>query len=284
VTFATILLKLERYQLSSPTGLCPKGKNMSLGFSTLSTEGFLRGIRNGFSLFDRAAQQISSGLLINSASDNPAGLIASEQMRAQIGSIGAEIDNVSALIDKYDYASSNLQGLRSQLVELRGLAVSAANEGGNDAGVQSGLSAIADHIVASYNRQLDNAEYNGANLFDGSEGSLTKLAPVNGIDLSTTANAEASISKIDSAIAELDKADIDIGSAVRYDLNSRQHNLELSRENLIPAESRIRDVDYARAIVDMIRGEMQARASMSLLSHSFMTESLVMNLFSKAMK
>lgn len=257
---------------------------MSLGFSTLSTEGFLRGIRNGFNLFDRAAQQLSSGLLINSASDNPAGLIASEQMRAQIGSIGAEIENVSALIDKYDYASSSLQGLRSQLVELRGLAVTAANEGGNDAGVQSGLAAVADHIVASYNRQLENTEYNGANLFDGSEGSLAKLAPVNEIDLSSAANAEVSITRIDAALAELDKADIDIGSAVRYDLKSRQQNLELSRENLVESESRIRDVDYARAVVDMIRGEMQARASMALLSHSFMTESLVMNLFSKAMK
>jgi flagellin len=257
---------------------------MSFGFPTISTDGFLRGIRNGMSLFERAAQQVSSGLLINLASDNPAGLIASEQMRSQIGSLATEIDNVSALIDKYDYASSNLQGLRSQLIELRGLAVTAANEGGNDANTQSGLSAVADHIVASYNRQLENAEYNGANLFDGSEGSLTKLAPVAGIDLSTAANAEDSISKIDATIAELDKADIEIGSAVRYDLKSRQQNLELSRENLMQAESRIRDVDYARAIVDMIRGEMQMKASAALFSHSFLTQSTVLNLFSRSIK
>jgi len=253
---------------------------MSLGFSTFSSVGFVRGIRNGLSLFDKAAQQMSSGFFLNSGADGPAALIASERLRERIGSIGAEIENVSSLVDKYDYASSSLQDLRSQLVELRGLAVSAANEGGNDPGVQSAYSAVGDHIVASYNRQLENTEYNGANVFDGSEGSLAKLAPVTGIGLSTAANAEASITKIDSALAKLDKADIDIGSAVRYDLKSEKSNLELTRENLVRAESMIRDVDYASAIVEMMRGQMQANASAALLSHSFLTQATVMRLFS----
>lgn len=252
---------------------------MSLGFSTLSSDGFVRGIRNGLNLFDKSAQQLSSGLLLNSGAGGPAALIASERLRERIGSIGAEIENVSSLIDKHEYASSSLQDLRSQLAELRGLAVSAANEGGNDPGVQSAYSAVGDHIVASYNRQLENTEYNGANVFDGSEGSLAKLAPVTGIDLSTGANAEVSITKIDAALAELDKADIDIGSAVRYELKSEQRNLEMTQENLMRAESMIRDVDYASAFVEMMRGEMQVKASAAMLSHSFLTQASVMNLF-----
>ena len=109
-------------------------------------------------------EKLASGLSINRASDGPAALVISEQLRTQIASLNQEIENTSAMIGKYETASSFVSEIRSKLTELRTLAIGAANEGGNSESAQAAYAATADYIVSSHNHVLETAEYNGMSL------------------------------------------------------------------------------------------------------------------------
>jgi len=133
--------------------------------------------QNSANLF-AAMEKLSSGLRINRASDDPAGLVISEQLRAQIASMNQEIENISANINKYHTADSLVGALREQLIELRSLAVGASNTAFNSDDAQAAYTRSAELMADGYNRIAANFEYNGAKLFDGSEGSLVYCSPL----------------------------------------------------------------------------------------------------------
>lgn len=89
------------------------------------------------------------------------------------------------MIGKYQTASSFVSEMRSKLIELRTLAIGAANEGGNSKSAQAAYAATADYIISSYNYILETAEYNGMNLLDGSDGPLAEVGELEGVDLSS---------------------------------------------------------------------------------------------------
>ncbi|MDH4157142.1 MAG: flagellin [candidate division Zixibacteria bacterium] len=222
--------------------------------------------------------RLSSGLRLNSAADGPAQLVISERLRTQIGSLTQEIENRSALIGKYQSASSTLQELRSQLTDLRSLAVSAANEGGNDESAQAAYGTVGDLIVGSYNRTIETAEYNGSNLVDGSEGAVATVSELEGIDLSSAESAQASIALIDEAIDGLDEQIIEVGATQKNDIESHLASLRISRQNLIAAESQIRDTDYALEFSNFVRESLQARASLAMMVHNRVNAEIILGL------
>ena len=75
----------------------------------------------------RTMQRLSSGLEINQASDGPAGLVISEQMRSQIGSLTQQIKNLEFNLNKNNAADSAISELRDKLSEIRSIAMSAAD-------------------------------------------------------------------------------------------------------------------------------------------------------------
>ncbi|UCD64697.1 MAG: hypothetical protein JSW34_04470 [Candidatus Zixiibacteriota bacterium] len=227
-------------------------------------------------------EKLSSGYRINSAADGPADLVISEQLRTQIASLNQEIENTSALIYKYETASSNLMDLRSQLTELRTLAIGAANEGFNNEEAQEAYQTAADAIVERYNDVIAESEYNGAVLFDGGEGSLGTLAALEGIDLSSAEAAEASIATIDEAIAEVDALQVDIGSTQRYELESELASLRITSQNLVAAESSLRDTDFVTEFTNFLVEQIKFKAGLALFSHFGLTSSSVLGLFSSS--
>ncbi len=223
--------------------------------------------------------RLSSGLAINSAADGPADMVISEQLRSQIASLNQEIDNISMNINKYEYASSVTGQLREKLTDLRSLAVGAANTGGNSDAAQAAYEASQVSIVASYNFVIDTAEYNGSKLFDGSDESLAVIDKLEGVDFSTAEAAEASITVIDNAIEQLDQVQTELGATRKNELESQRASLEVSRENLIAAESSLRDVDYAMEFADFIGSMIRFQAGVSLMSHSWVKAESVIKLF-----
>ncbi len=223
--------------------------------------------------------QLSSGLRINKASDDPAGLVISEQLRSRIASLNQEIENTSAAISKYETASSTVMDLRSKLVDLRSMAIGAANEGGNDPASQEAWANAANDVVASYNQVIANAEYNGSQMLDGSAGSLATVTNLTDIDLSSAATAEQSIANVDAAMAELDSVQIDLASTQKYQLESHRNSLQITSQNLQAAESQIRDVDYARTYSRMVGGMIRMQAGLAMMSHSNMLGKGVLQLF-----
>jgi flagellin len=226
----------------------------------------------------RSLQRLSSGLRINSAADAPAELVISERLRSQIAGLSQKIENTSANISKYQTASSELSEMRSQLTDIRTLAVGAANEAGNSEAAQAAYAATAGHIVDRYNETIKTATYNGAELLDGSEGSVAEVKPLESVDLSTAESAQASIETIDKAINELDEQVVKVGATQRNDLESQMQSLEITRQNLIAAESQLRDTDYAAEFSSFVRGSIQTRASMAMQAHSRLNAEVILGI------
>ena len=212
--------------------------------------------------------RLASGYRINSAADGPAQLVISEQLRTQIGTLSQEIENTTNTMSKYSTASSTLSELRSQLTELRTLAVGAANEGGNDEAAQAAYDATAKYVVDTYNRIISTADYNGSNLVDGTEGSVTSVDQLTGIDLSSGEAAEASMVIIDEAIGAVDTATVEVGATQKNQLESQIASLRVTRQNLIAAESQIRDTDYLAEFSSYVRTSIQMSATLSMMAHT----------------
>ncbi|MCK4462500.1 MAG: hypothetical protein KAW46_11890 [candidate division Zixibacteria bacterium] len=253
---------------------------MGLTINNLASLDVAKRTADNYAKLSRVMARLSSGMKINSASDDPAGLVISERLRSQIGSLNQEIENTTHLINKYETGSSTVMEMRSQLTELRNLAVSAANEGFNNDTFQTALNQAAAGVVENFNRTADSAVYNGTNLLDGSEGSLANVSKLENIDLSSAEAAEASLAVIDEAIAELDSVQIDLDATQKNELESRRSSLQITAQNLQAAESLQRDTDYAVEIANMVREMIQLDASIALLSHTNIGANSVLKLLS----
>lgn len=236
-------------------------------------------IHTSFAGIYKSLQKLSSGMKINSAADGPAQLMISEQFRSQIATLNQQIENTSMQIGKYNTASATLSSMRSELTEMRSLAVGAANEGGNSAGAQKAYAESASVLESNFNLTLNKAEYNSAVLFDGSEGSLASINDLSGVDLSTAEGANASIEIIDAKITEIDAATVDIGATQKNTLESGIATMQISRQNLIAAEANIRATDFAKEFSNMIKFQLQAKAGLAMLSHYNMTSKSVLSIF-----
>jgi flagellin len=225
----------------------------------------------------KTMEKLSSGQRINRASDDPSGLVISEQMRARIATLNREIENTTQTIRKYDTADATASQLSSILHGIRSMAVAAADETTDEAGREA-YAAAARRAAANYNRIVQTAAFNGAQLLDGSPGALASISPLPNIDLSDPDSAAQAVLQVDQAMAELNQARVDIGSTQKYDLEAQRSNLEVTAQNLTAAESQIRDTDYALTVVDMIREEIRLKAGIALLAHADMTQRTVLSL------
>ncbi|HKK21182.1 MAG TPA: flagellin [candidate division Zixibacteria bacterium] len=211
--------------------------------------------------------KLSSGFRINSAADNPAGLVISEQLRSQIGSLEQEIENYSDLVGKYQVASSTVSELRTHLTNLRQLAVGASNEALNSPEAQQAYQTAADSLVNTYNNLATNSEFNGKKLLDGSEGSVASVEQLASIDLSSADSAVQAIDTIDAAASGLDGVQTEIGSTQKNEFEARIASLSVTRENLIAAESQLRDTDYVTQYSNFIIDQFKFKAGLALVSH-----------------
>ena len=249
----------------------------SLNNST-SANNIFRNINLTHSLLMKSMEKLASGLRINRASDDPAGLVISEQMRTRIASLNQEIENVTVQINKYETGSSATLQLRGMLTEMRSLAIAASNEGINDSSMQAAYQAEANRLVDTYNFVVENTAFGTQTLLDGSEGSLTTIPTMDYVDLSDAQSAEQSIEQIDEEIARLDQSIAELGATQKNDLKSRLTNLRIESQNLTAAESQIRDTDFALEFSNMLKNELLLHSSVSLLAHSFVTPQSVLGL------
>jgi len=243
--------------------------------------GALDAARNLDSTQSRLAKntaKLASGWKINSAADDPAGLVISEQMRSQIGSLQQQISNTDLSINKYQTAGHAVSQLQDTTVQLRSLAVAAANEGYNDPSVSAAYQSSANHLVESFNAGVDNAQSGPQKLLDGGEGSVANVEKLTGIDVSSPEAAQASVEKIDQAAEKLDKTQGDIGAKVEHDLESTRDSLQVTLQNLTAAESTLRDTDYAAETARTVRNALLQNTGVASLVHANQTAKSVLGL------
>jgi len=238
----------------------------------------------------KSLERLSSGLRINRASDDAAGLSISEKLRSQIGGFKVATQNAQDGISMLQTAEGALNETTSLLQRIRDLAVQAANgtqdtasRTAADSEVQQNLNEI-DRIAkaTSYgNLTLLNAAQSFTFQVGGTTQSYDQIAiAVTAMDttglavtagtvnsVGTVAGASAMLVKIDAAISAVSAQRSTFG-AVQNRLEHTVANLGVAVENLSASESRIRDTDMASEMVSFTKSQILSQAGTAMLAQA----------------
>lgn len=116
----------------------------------------------------KSMEKLSSGLRINRAADDAAGLVISEQMRAQITGLSTAISNSETAVNMVQTAEGALDEMNTVLNKARSLALQAANEGANDTPQLVANQSELDNIISSITRIAENTQFGTKRVLDGS--------------------------------------------------------------------------------------------------------------------
>jgi flagellin len=232
-------------------------------------------------------QKLSSGLRINSAADDAAGLAISEKMRGQINGLNQASSNAQDGISLVQTAEGALNETTAILQRMRTLAVQASNDTNTTADrgqIQLEVSQLKNEI----NRIASQTQFNTKNLLTGSAKSIvfqvganekqtitlaiktmnTTALKVDTINVSTNAGSiTAQIKTINDAIDSVSSQRAKLG-AYQNRLEHTINNLGTSSENLTTAESRIRDVDMASAMSEYSKENILSQAAQAMLAQA----------------
>ncbi|MCY9374641.1 MULTISPECIES: flagellin Hag [Bacillus] len=236
-------------------------------------------------------EKLSSGLRINRAGDDAAGLAISEKMRGQIRGLEMASKNSQDGISLIQTAEGALTETHAILQRMRELTVQAGNTGTQQ---QEDLGAIKDEmdaLIEEIDGISNRTEFNGKKLLDGSNStdgftfqiganagqqlnvkidsmSATALG-VNTLDVTdfATTSFDDQLKSIDTAINTVSTQRAKLG-AVQNRLEHTINNLGASGENLTAAESRIRDVDMAKEMSEFTKNNILSQASQAMLAQA----------------
>jgi len=251
-------------------------------------------------------EKLSSGMRINRAGDDASGLAVSEKMRSQVRGLNQAERNAADGISMIQTAEGYLQESQNVLQRIRELAVQSSN-GIYTSEDRMQIQVEVSQLVAEVNRVASHAQFNGMNLLTGrfarSTGTNSVTASMwfhiganmdqriqvfigtmsaQGLGIQSPAGLPHSASfisistpdKANTVIGVLDKA-LKIVSKQRADLGAYQNRLELARtglavgaENLQASESRIRDTDMAREMVEYQKNQILTQASQAMLAQA----------------
>lgn len=248
--------------------------------------------------------RLSSGQRINQASDDAAGLGASEKMKAQIRGLSQASRNANDGISMIQIAEGAMNEQAAILTRLRELAVQSSNGTvGNDE--RGFIDAESTELLSELDRISSVTEFNGVNMiangagaidmqvginqgdtisvaFSGTDGATLGTsaggAALNTIDLGTSAaSAQGSLDIIDQAITDLSTQRSTLGASQNR-LTVTVNNLATAHENLSAANSRIRDVDVAEETAAMTRNQILSQAGVAVLAQANQLPSAALSL------
>ena len=224
----------------------------------------------------KAMERLSSGLRINHAADDAAGLGISEKMRGQIRGLAQAQRNIQDGVSMVQTAEGNLDEVQSILQRIRELAVQYKNGSTSTAGknaIQSEVDALSDEI----DRIQGAAQFNGTDLLGSATGVTFQVGANDGESISITFGSVTVNSYSDLATLTLGAidADLDAVSTARAGFGAVQNRLEHTlsvqatyQENLTGAESRIRDVDMAEEMVNLTKNQIISQAGTAMLAQA----------------
>ncbi len=150
----------------------------------LSSINALRNLGQTESVVAKSLERLSSGLRVNRGSDDPAGLVISQNMRAQISGIQQAIENAETATAMVQTAEGAMTEIHNLLNNIRELTIHAANSGANDSVMLSADQDEIDNAIATINRIAAQSQFGTRKLFDGSSGmsGTTTLTTVTFLD------------------------------------------------------------------------------------------------------
>lgn len=225
----------------------------------------------------KSMQRLSSGLRINSAADDAAGLSISESLTGQANGLEQAQRNAQDGLSLVQTADGTLNTVHGMLQRIRELAVQYQN-GTLSAGDQNAISSEVDQLTAEITRVGNSAAFNGIKFFSGSGATISFQVGANdgdqiGVtttDMNTmvgTITASSALASIDAAISSVSTQRAAFG-AVENRLNYTLDNLSTSQENLTASLSRIKDVDMAAEMVNFTKSQILQQAGTSMLAQA----------------
>ena len=270
-----------------------------------------RGLDASEMVRQRASGQLSSGLRINQAADDTAGMAVSEKLKNQVRGLNQAQRNVQDGISLLQTAEGGLTEIHSILSRMRELAV----QGASDTLVNSdrlNINAEFTQLKAEVTRIASSVNFNGTlvlqnaatpitlqvgansgatnqftialtNNSAGTTGQVASTSDGLGIldaaqaSVTSLAVAASSITSLDAAINQVSSNRANIG-ALQNRLESASRSLAVAAENTAAANSRVADADIASAMSEMVRAQILQQAGISVLAQANQAPSLVLQL------
>jgi flagellin len=247
----------------------------------------------------KSMEKLSSGLRINRAADDAAGLTISEGLKAQVSGSAVAARNAQDGISVIQTTEGALTEVHSILQRMRDLAV----QGASDTTVGTARVAIkkeGDSLGQELDRLVTGTNFNGIKLLDGtaagvtpgvlkiqvgtgggttdsidvnlsntatSLGTLSNAAAAAGFDMTDSGTAKTTITAIDTAIGLVSAQRADLG-ATQNRLEHATKTLQVSGENLQAAQSRITDTDMAQEMVKFTKANIMSQAGTAMLAQA----------------
>lgn len=242
----------------------------------------------------KAMETLATGLRINKAADDAAGLAIAEQFRTQIRQYTAETSNYQTAVNVVSTAEGGMQSQSDAVGRIRELAVQASN-GTLSSDQRAALNNEAQQLMEQINQTAQTTEFNGQKLLTGGasgiavgdqsgtqiniNASTTSSLGLNGIDLSTAEGAQAALGTLDTASNQINGNRSELG-AQQNRFESAIQTRETSVVNATESESRIRDADMAKAVSQSIRAQLMEQMSTGALTQANVSSQNALKLLS----
>ncbi|HOT62789.1 MAG TPA: flagellin [Treponemataceae bacterium] len=257
-------------------------------------------------------EKLSSGMRINRAGDDASGLAVSEKMRSQIRGLNMANINAQNGISFIQATEGYLQESQDILQRIRELSVQSSN-GIYSAEDRMQIQVEVSQLVAEIDRIASHAQFNGMNLLTGRFARETGENTVTGsmwfhiganmdqrmrayigtmtamalgvrnvgneeiMSLSSPDSANRAIGTLDEALKKVSKQRADLG-AYQNRMEYTMRGLGVAAENMQAAESRIRDTDMAKEMVDFTKNQILTQAGTAMLAQANQTTQSVLSL------
>ena len=242
-----------------------------------------------------SVQRLSTGLRVNSAKDDAAGLAIAERMNTQVRGMNVAIRNANDAISLSQTAEGSLSKINDMGQRMRELAVQSANATNSDSDRQN-LDAEYQALAEEIKRNLAGAAFNGTKLFAtaaaltfqvganaattdqitiktenlAGDNSIVEVIGAAGADaasIGTAAGASAALGKLDTMLATVNSKRAEFG-ATQNRFEAVIQTLQVSAENQTAARSRIMDADFASETAALTRAQVLQQAGTSMLSQA----------------
>ncbi|KFZ36910.1 flagellin [Shewanella mangrovi] len=223
-------------------------------------------------------ERLSSGLRINSAKDDAAGLAISDRLNSQVRGLDVGMRNANDVISVAQIAEGAMQEQTNMLQRMRDLSIQAVN-GANSSSDIAALQAEYDQLVTEINNIGTNTAFGQTKLLDGTFASKTfqtghtaaeavtiSIADMSGLSI-TGSVGTATLALADTAIATIDDERANLGAIQ----NRMTHNIANSanvQANVADAKSRIVDVDFAKETAAMTKNQVLQQTGSAMLAQA----------------
>ena len=253
--------------------------------ASLSAQRSLGGSQN---MLNTSLERLSTGLRINSAKDDAAGLAIGERFTSQVRGLNQAARNTNDAISLVQTAEGALKEVSSNLQRIRELAVQSVNAT-NSASDRDALDGEVQQLIAEIDRVASKTQFNGTTLLSGGFAAqafqvganagdtitITKIASTDtatlfgGVvqEVSTAALANTAIAAVDTALDAVNATRASLG-AYQNRFESVVASVQTTSENLSASRSRVVDADFAQETANLTKAQILQQSGIAMLSQA----------------